>query len=165
MKVALLLQWLLKDSSLISSWCLHLPQWWKWPTKALLGATFRIFSENRQTYTKHQLDTSRAYSTFRLGVKNLLSSKDPTWRWWIGVFLTRFLMSKRPEIWNVTPPGTFYLQIGCHEPPFLQGSNLEMVDRGVLDLTLDVLETWNLKCDTTRAYSTFRLGTRNLLSS
>ena len=33
------------------------------------------------------------YSTYRMCVKNILSSKDPTWRWWIGVFLTGFLMS------------------------------------------------------------------------
>ena len=31
-------------------------------------------------------DTYRAYSTYRMCVKNILSSKDPTWRWWIGVF-------------------------------------------------------------------------------
>ena len=38
-------------------------------------------------------DTLWAYSTSRLCVKNILSSKDPTWRWWTGVFLTVFLIS------------------------------------------------------------------------
>ena len=50
-------------------------------------------------------DTFMAYFTYRMCVKNILSSKDPTWRWWIGVFLTLFLTSLTPEIWNVTPPG------------------------------------------------------------
>ena len=50
-------------------------------------------------------DTLWAYSTSRLCVKNILSSKNPTRRWWTGVFLTVFLMSWRPEIWNMTPTG------------------------------------------------------------
>ena len=33
----------------------------------------------------------------------------------------------------------------CQEPPIIQGSNLEMVDRGVFDVFPDVLETYNLK--------------------
>ena len=47
----------------------------------------------------------------------------------------------------------------------LQGSNLEMVDRGVLDRVPDVLESWNLKCATSRTYSTSRMGVKNHLSS
>ena len=43
-------------------------------------------------------DTFMAYFTYRMCVKNILSSKDPTWRWWIGVFLTLFLTSLTPEI-------------------------------------------------------------------
>ena len=36
---------------------------------------------------------SRPSPTSRKCVRNHLSSKDPTWRRWIGVFLTGFLMS------------------------------------------------------------------------
>ena len=44
----------------------------------------------------------------------------------------------------------------------LQGSNLEMVDRGVLDRVPDILLTLNLKRDTSRAYSSSKMGFRYL---
>ena len=31
-------------------------------------------------------DISRPYPAYRMGIRNYLSSKDPTWRWWIGSF-------------------------------------------------------------------------------
>ena len=40
------------------------------------------------------------------------------------------------------------LQKVRQEPSVLQGSNLEMVDRGVLDKVPDIPVTWNLKQDT-----------------
>ena len=62
---------------------------------------------------------------------------------------------------NITPSG-----LTIHpEHPVFQGSNLDMVDRGVLDSVPDVLETWNLKHDTSRAYSTYRMCLKNILSS
>ena len=45
----------------------------------------------------------------------------------------------------------------CQGHFVLQESNLEMVDRGLLDSVPDVLETCNLKHDTYRAYSTSRM--------
>ena len=67
------------------------------------------------------------------------------------------------ETWH--PLGLLYLQIVCQEHPVLQESNQEMVDRGVLDSVSDVPETWNLKHDTYRAFSTYRMCVKNLQSS
>ena len=50
------------------------------------------------------------------------------------------------ETWHLQT--IIYLQKVRQDPPVLQGSNLEMVDRGLLDSVPDVLETWNLKHDT-----------------
>ena len=62
---------------------------------------------------------------------------------------------------NITPPGLTLPP----EHPVLQGSNLEMVDRYLLDSVPNVLETWNLKHEIPRAYSTSRRCVKNILSS
>ena len=58
------------------------------------------------------LDTSKLkHGTFRLSgtsrkcVRNHLSFKDPTWRWWIGVFLMDFLTYYTPENGYRAPSG------------------------------------------------------------
>ena len=73
-----------------------------------------------------------------------------------------------PKYWDF---GSFFsiceyqmLSLG-QEPPVLQGSNLEMVDRGLLDGLPDILETWNLKCSTSRPPGTFRKCVRDHLPS
>ena len=67
------------------------------------------------------------------------------------------------EMWHLQ--ATRNIQKVCQEPPVLQGSNLEMVDRGLLDRVSDILDTWNLKCDTSRLQETSRECVRNHLSS
>ena len=44
------------------------------------------------------------------------------------------------ELWM-----TFLIKSGVQEGHVLQGSNLEMVDRGVFDGVPDIIESWNLK--------------------
>ena len=41
---------------------------------------------------------------------------------------------------------------------------MRTVDRGVLDRVFDVTETWNLKHNTSRAYSTYIIWVQNILS-
>ena len=74
-----------------------------------------------------------------MSLRNHLSSKDPTWRWWTGVFLMGFLRHLKIETWHLQ---TFiYLKKVHQEPPVLQGYNLEMVDRGLPDGLPDILDT------------------------
>ena len=61
--------------------------------------------------------------------------------------------------------GLLYLQNLDQEHPVLQGSNLEMVDRSVLDRVPDVLETWFSKHGTSRAFPTYRMWFKDIMSS
>ena len=51
----------------------------------------------------------------------------------------------------------------CLEHPVLHGSNLEIVDRGILDRVPAVLETRNSKHDISNTYSTYIMCVRNIL--
>ena len=78
--------------------------------------------------------------------------------WWAS-WHTRHL---EIETWHLQ---TFiYLQKVRQEPPVLQGSNLEMVDRGLPDKLPDILDTWKLKHGTFRHSSTSKRCVRNQLS-
>ena len=52
------------------------------------------------------------------------------------------------ETWHLQ--GIVELLNGHQKPSVLKGSNLEMVEGGVLDWVPDILETWNLKHETSR---------------
>ena len=79
---------------------------------------------------------------------------------WQGSWCPRDL---KFETWHLQ--GLLYLQNVCQGHPVLQGSNLEMVDRGVFDRVPDVLETWFSKHDTSRAYPNYRMCVKGILFS
>ena len=71
-----------------------------------------------------------------------MSSKDPTWRWWTGTFFDEVPDILETSNLKLSTPRTSTLCRKCvRNLNVLQGSNLEMVDRGLLDSVPDVLET------------------------